>query len=128
MDERLAALDRRVAEAADAWLADSRDTGVYTRLVSAIEARRAYLHPLLELGQRPDDPMPIPARLQNDELLDQPGDAEPTAVRDQLHGDVREVLDTLRGSAPGSVSSSAVSAGAVIVGEERTEPAGGGSP
>ena len=50
MDERLAALDRRVAEAADAWLADSRDTGVYARLVSAIEARSAYLHPLLELG------------------------------------------------------------------------------
>lgn len=70
MDERLVPLDRRVAEAADAWLADSRDTGVYVRLVTAIEARRAYLHPLLELGHEPEEPSPVPEDLQPDEVLD----------------------------------------------------------
>jgi AcrR family transcriptional regulator len=43
MDGQLAALDHRVATAADTWLDDPRDAAVYGRLVDAIEARRAYL-------------------------------------------------------------------------------------
>ena len=39
----LARLDRRVADAAEAWLADPRDTGIYTRLVAAVTERRAVL-------------------------------------------------------------------------------------
>lgn len=69
MDERRAQLERRVAEAFDAWLSDPRDTGVWARLVSAAMARRRYLQPEL-----PDDPpVPIPAVEQPDELLDELG-------------------------------------------------------
>lgn len=100
MDERLAALDRRVAEAADAWLADSRDTGVYTRLVVAIEARRAYLHPPLEADRPdPDPPVPVPVALQPDEVLDEL--PSPDRLDQTLHGSNPQiVLDRLRGSSP----------------------------
>ena len=37
-------LDARVAEAAEAWLSDPQDVGVYARLVAAIEERRRHLH------------------------------------------------------------------------------------
>ena len=42
MDEHLAQLSHQVAAAADAWLTDPRDSGVYVRLVKAIEAIEAY--------------------------------------------------------------------------------------
>ncbi|NHC16437.1 hypothetical protein [Motilibacter deserti] len=45
MDERLAAINEQVAAAVDAWMADPRDVGVYQRMVAAVEARRAHLHP-----------------------------------------------------------------------------------
>ena len=96
MDERLAALDRRVAEAADAWAADSLDTGVYSRLITAIVARRAYLNPLLELGQVPQSPAPAPEHLQDDEVLDEVGAPDPRPVGDDLAGDVKQVLESLR--------------------------------
>ncbi len=37
-----------VAEAADAWLRDPRDTGVYARLVQAVERWRAVTRPTLD--------------------------------------------------------------------------------
>ncbi|HKG49482.1 MAG TPA: hypothetical protein VKB14_03520 [Actinomycetales bacterium] len=43
MDDHLALIDARVAEAAEAWLNDPRDTDVYARLVLAVRARRQYL-------------------------------------------------------------------------------------
>jgi AcrR family transcriptional regulator len=43
MNERLAALDREVASAADDWFDNPRDAEVYGRLIAAIEARRAHL-------------------------------------------------------------------------------------
>jgi hypothetical protein len=39
---RQALLDARVAEAAEAWLSDPRDVGVYARLVAAVDDRRRY--------------------------------------------------------------------------------------
>ena len=38
VDERLAAINERVAAAVDAWLADPRDGNVYQRMVAAVEA------------------------------------------------------------------------------------------
>jgi len=43
VDAFLALLDARVAEAAEAWLTDPRDTAVYSRLVAAVEGRRRHL-------------------------------------------------------------------------------------
>lgn len=48
MDEQVAQLSERVAAAADAWLTDPRDSGIYARLVDAMAARRRYLHPPLD--------------------------------------------------------------------------------
>ena len=47
VDHRRVRLDHHVAEAADAWLNDPADTGAYARLVHAVLARRAYVHPVL---------------------------------------------------------------------------------
>jgi hypothetical protein len=44
VDVRQVLLDARVAEAAEAWLSDPQDVGVYARLVAAIEERRRHLH------------------------------------------------------------------------------------
>lgn len=95
MDERIAALDRRVAEAAEAWLADPRDTGVYTRLVQAIEARRAYLQPQLELEEPSRDDL-VPEALQESEVLDDLSTGTVQPVGAMLRGDVRMVLAGLR--------------------------------
>ena len=50
-------LDARVAEAAEAWLSDPQDVGVYARLVAAIEERRRHLGRTAEGGasSRPAD-------------------------------------------------------------------------
>ena len=47
-DASAAVLARHVAEAADAWLRDPLDAGVYQRLVAATLAWRAYTRPALE--------------------------------------------------------------------------------
>lgn len=47
MDEYLAHLSHQVAAAADAWLTDPHDSGVYVRLVRAIEAYLHYRQPQL---------------------------------------------------------------------------------
>lgn len=107
MDERLAALNRRVAEAADAWLTDPQDTGVYARLVEAIGVRRSYLNPTLDLGPtaQPDpaetgsaDPACVPPpQLQPDEVLDGLGERRPVRrVTAGLGDDPRALLDRLR--------------------------------
>ncbi|MDQ3465608.1 MAG: hypothetical protein M3500_13145 [Actinomycetota bacterium] len=45
--QRTAPWSRAVAEAADAWLNDPRDTGAYERLVVAVERWREYVRPPL---------------------------------------------------------------------------------
>lgn len=124
VDERAADLDRRVAEAADAWLADPRDVGVYGRLVAAIEARRIYLQPGLFTpttaspatdkaadgtavqqtsspgGSSPEVDRPSVddlERPQNEELLDELGAGSVQPLGEQLAGaDVRAILHRLR--------------------------------
>lgn len=49
-----AVLARRVAEAADAWLKDPADVGVYGRLVAAVTAWRAWALPDLEAASKED--------------------------------------------------------------------------
>jgi hypothetical protein len=90
-DRHAAWLDRRVAEAAEAWLTDPRDPGVYARLVAALADRRAYLQPRLDEHQDPDvgeagpDELPgMPAGVPLGELL---AGADPRAVLAQLRGD-----------------------------------------
>ena len=62
MDAQGARLARQVADAADAWLRDPRDTQVYARLVAAVELWREHVQPALEgtehAGRR--DPMDDP--------------------------------------------------------------------
>ena len=48
MDNETARLARRVAEAADAWLSDPRDTQTYGRLVDATLTWRACAQPMLD--------------------------------------------------------------------------------
>ena len=99
VDERARALDARVAAAADAWLADPRDAGVYARLVTAILARRAYLNPPL-----PSPPMEVeamhivPVVEQDDELLDELAEGERAVqtIATVLDGEPVEVLTRLR--------------------------------
>lgn len=117
VDERLAALSERVAAAADAWLADPQDAGVYGRLIGAIRDRRAYLNPTLD--ETPYDPeaaappgagtprevQPIvvtPTHTQPDEVLDELAEHHPVQpLGAALRGaDPREVLDRLRGVRP----------------------------
>ena len=71
MDEHLAKLSHQVVAAADAWLTDPRDSGVYVRLVKAIEAYRHYRQPQLPTEQ-PEVDLSGPAlgRLDKDEVLD----------------------------------------------------------
>ena len=100
MDERLAAINERLATAVDAWLADPRDGNVYQRMVSAVEARRAYLNPPLpDQPPEPDPPVPTPEATQDDEALDElaDGHAAVRPVGDLLTGgDVRAALGRLR--------------------------------
>jgi hypothetical protein len=85
MDPHAAWLDRRVAEAADAWLSDPRDAGVYARLVAAIAERRAYLQPRLDqpaAGDQESDELPgMPAGVRLGDLL---GADDPRAVLARL--------------------------------------------
>lgn len=53
MDIEVARAADRVAAAADAWLRDPRDTGVYGRFIAATEAWRAVARPRLPVT--PDD-------------------------------------------------------------------------
>jgi hypothetical protein len=100
VDERLAAINERVAAAVDAWLTDPRDGNVYQRLIAAVEARRAYLNPPLpDAPPEPDPPIPTPEAVQDDEALDELADgaAAVRPVGDLLcGGDVRAALDRLR--------------------------------
>lgn len=63
-------LARRVAEAADAWLTDPRDTQTYQRLVDATLTWRAYTQPMLagteRAGRRSPmtEPIPVPTTLE----------------------------------------------------------------
>ena len=114
VDERLAALSERVAAAADAWLVDPQDTGVYARLVRAIRERRVYLHPTLDTTAAADgettpsdesmreveSPLVTPPHDQADEVLDGLADRHPVhPLSEALAGaDPREMLARLRSS------------------------------
>ncbi|RZS80149.1 hypothetical protein EV189_3630 [Motilibacter rhizosphaerae] len=95
MDEQLAALNDRVATAVEAWLSSPRDAGVYARLVSAAEARRAYLavqRAAPAVVEPAGGPAPQP---EIEPEPDDDGVVQP--VRDLLGGDdVRTMLERLR--------------------------------
>ena len=77
--------DHQVAAAADAWLTEPRDTIAYTRLVTAIERRRAYLNPTLSTPT------------QETEIFDDLGNEHPPERLGQLLGsDPQVVLARLR--------------------------------
>lgn len=97
MDPRLVLLDRHVAQAADAWLADPRDAGVYGRLITAIEARRQHLNPTLD--EAASNSEPDAGRRDDDERV---ADNEATSAVDvravgaDLGGSPETVLERLR--------------------------------
>jgi len=71
VDQHLAQLSHQVATAADAWLTDPRDSGVYVRLVRAIEAYRHYRQPELPAAESEVDLSGPPVgRVDEEELLD----------------------------------------------------------
>jgi hypothetical protein len=93
MDEQRAVRDGRVAAAAEAWLADPLDIGVYGRLVGAVRDRRAYLDATLDPSDA--DPSPDPSPDPDDERhAVQPLGAWIAGA------DPREILDRLRGAKP----------------------------
>lgn len=96
-------LDRRVAEAADAWLTDPRDAGVYARLVAAVIERRAALdvatHPgetdvVADGSQSDDEPDPGEPDAELDPASAPVGPLRPVGA--DLLGDPRAVLERLR--------------------------------
>lgn len=93
MDERLAAINERVAAAADAWLADPRDGNVYQRLVAAIESRRAYLQPPIPAV---DPPVPTPRETQSDEVLDELDNGTLRPLDELIAGDPKAAMERLR--------------------------------
>jgi len=100
VDDQLGMHDGRVAAAADAWLADPEDVGVYGRLVSAVRDRRVYLR---TAHHRPSGVIDEVA----DDVPDDPGD-DPGNDRHAVQplgawitgADPREILDRLRGARP----------------------------
>lgn len=89
----LRGLDHDVAEAADAWLHDPRDTIAYARLVTAVLRRRSYLQPTLDGAPTGDD------------------GGEPPALGVSLAGDPRAVLAALRDGGGAAGEDSAVNGG-----------------
>jgi hypothetical protein len=104
MDERLYALNNRVAEAADAWLNDPRDRRIYSYLVDAIVARRAHVTP--QLADHPENATLAEMAAPPGEDLDELGDLAAVApLSDLVGGDPKAVLQRLRGeSAPTAVT------------------------
>lgn len=85
--------DRSVANAADAWLSEPRDTQAYQRLVEALLRRRSWLHPYLGDQVTVEAPAP-PVADEGPEVLDDLGaDSPPVAIGDHLPN----VLDDLTG-------------------------------
>lgn len=98
MDERLRQLNHAVAAAAEAWLSDPCDIGVYSRLVTAIVTRRSYLNPPLPVSELDISGPPIGA-VTDEELLDALGDdaaRAPVTVGQLLATDVRAAVSRLR--------------------------------
>ena len=110
MDQVLVLLDARVAEAAEAWLTDPRDVGVYARLVAAVQDRRRHLSPPDDVPSGPDH---VPTGVDGD--TDLRSEASPgqeadddadglasdrtsavRAVGEALAGDPRDALARLR--------------------------------
>lgn len=102
-DPALALLDARVAEAAEAWLTDPRDVGVYERLLAAVAARRAHRRVGADAIDDPADEGPDDDRVEAADADDLEGTAAERsslrAVGDLLDArDARAALDRLRGA------------------------------
>lgn len=88
-------LDRAVAQAADAWLSTPTDWRVYSFLVDAVQARRAYVQP--HLIEYPPTTRGVDDPTQPDEVLDGLADQHPvTVVGDLLDGGPEAALDRIR--------------------------------
>ncbi len=98
IDPALALLNERAAEAADAWLTDPQDAGVYGRLLAAVAERRAHLR-----GLAPVPLDPVAATVDRGDVVqaDDDSDAEVAGDRDaggyddSHDGAVRAVGDLL---------------------------------
>lgn len=98
--DRMGDLDRAVAQAADAWLSAPTDWRVYSFLVEAVQARRAYVQP--QLGADGPTSQGTADATQPDEILDALADERPvTTVGDLLDGSPEEALARLRQPAAG---------------------------
>lgn len=84
MNDRLTAINADVAAAADAWLNDPLDAGIYARLVTALRTRRTVLS-----GPELTPPSISPAVPE-----DGPDGPE---LSEEDHGSVRPVSDLLSG-------------------------------
>jgi hypothetical protein len=93
MDQILVLLDARVADAAEAWLADPRDAGVYARLVAAIGERRRHLDAAAAATPEPTE---HPADDEPDAGLEESAAASIRPVGEALVGDPRVALERLR--------------------------------
>jgi hypothetical protein len=92
VDDRLSALDSRVAQAVDAWFDAPLDAALYLRLMRAVQDRRAFLGSPPG-ARRPGDRAPgdrAPGdRGPGDRIPEPavPGDAPPDAVPDDVSPD-----------------------------------------
>ncbi|GAA4349534.1 hypothetical protein [Angustibacter luteus] len=103
MDQVLVLLDARVAEAAEAWLTDPRDVGVYARLVAAVQDRRRHLSPPDDVPAGPDDERDLrsdasPGQGADEDVDGLASDRASTvrSVGEALAGDPRDALARLR--------------------------------
>ena len=95
MNDRLTSIDGDVAAAADAWLNDPLDTGIYGRLVAAVGARRAALQTPDPAGVAPGGE--VAAEVEPDEVhLTDEDHRSVRPVSDLLSGDPRAALERLR--------------------------------
>lgn len=89
--------DRTVANAADAWLSEPRDTQTYQRLLDAIARRRPWLQPRLdETAPAVEDPAP-PLVDDGPEILDDLGADHPPVA---IGADLPAVLEQLKEARP----------------------------
>lgn len=86
VDERLNSINADVAAAADAWLKDPLDAGIYGRLVAAVAERKMVLRPT---GATPVSTIEVP--------MVETAEPDEVMLTDEDHGSVRPVSDLLSG-------------------------------